>query len=261
MIKLFQIQSDGIDAEIPFVISTFPDKTSQVWKVGLDSKIPQSTAFKILWLFEREDELLHIVQLGQLLKTETSQGVSLYAPYLPYARQDKEISNHSTWALKMLADVLGLAQFTQVSCFDQHSEKYFNSVKPFDFHKKVLNHDIVCFPDKGALQRYSHLRTTPHVYFEKVRNQLTGQIESLSLNLNSQDLVGKSVVIVDDLCDGGGTFIQGIEYLQKHKPQYVDLCVSHGLFSQGREVLLEKGFRKILTTNSLLNNQYDYPVW
>ena len=52
-----------------------------------------------------------------------------------------------------------------------------------------------------------------------------------------EELVGSSVIIIDDICDGGATFSN---LAQNLKEQYgvskVDLLVTHGIFKNGRNI-------------------------
>lgn len=60
----------------------------------------------------------------------------------------------------------------------------------------------------------------------------------------------KEVMIVDDLCDGGATFIAEAQYLRKLWPDIkMSLFVYHGLFTKGVEELLLY-FDQIICTNS-----------
>jgi len=66
-----------------------------------------------------------------------------------------------------------------------------------------------------------------------------------------------SVLIVDDLCDGGATFIAEAKYLKKHYPDIsLNLFVAHGIFSKGFDELSEY-FDHIYTTNSY--QEIDHP--
>jgi len=59
------------------------------------------------------------------------------------------------------------------------------------------------------------------------------------------------ILIVDDICDGGGTFIKCAESLKKYLPDCnfeMDLYVTHGIFSKGTKEL-DKYFRNIYTFN------------
>jgi ribose-phosphate pyrophosphokinase len=250
--------------EIEFKTTMFPDKTSQVWQLGGTDGLDLSN-LRVLWLFEGEHELSQLLQLVYLLRSLYGSRIELHAPYLPYARQDKPVSNTSTWALHLLQKLIREAGIEKVRVFDQHSPCFFESESAESFHKSVINHDLICFPDKGARQRYPHLQGSPHgsryVWCEKVRDQLTGAITGLTLHAMGHQLRGARVCIVDDLCDGGRTFIEVAAKLREAQVAAIDLVVSHGLFSQGKDVLHEAGIGTIYTTNSLLHNADGYKVW
>ena len=259
MLKLY-----SNNQEIEFKTTIFPDKTSQVWQVenthGYDlSKL------RVLWLFEGEHELPQLLQLVYLLRSLHGSRIELHAPYLPYARQDKAVSNDSTWALHLLDKMIREAGVAKVRVFDQHSPCFFESESAEKFHKSVINHDLICFPDKGARQRYPHLQASPHgsryIWCEKVRDQLTGAITGLNLHAMGHQLRGARVCIVDDICDGGRTFIEVAAKLRDERVAAIDLVVSHGLFSQGKGVLHNAGIDTIYTTNSLLHNTDSFKVW
>lgn len=84
-------------------VTIFPDKTSQVWK--LDPEILEEENVEIIWRFDHEGELFQLQQLRDLLYSY-HVWPSLYIEYLPYARQDKRISNETTWALSSFAQLL-----------------------------------------------------------------------------------------------------------------------------------------------------------
>lgn len=255
MLKLFDK-----DKEIQFATTIFPDQTSQVWKLE-PPPTSQGQNLTILWLFENEDELIHLLQLAFLLKTQYKAELNLKVPYLPYARQDKEVSNSSTWALHFFAKLIRDAQIDSVDVFDQHSPLFFKSQSAEAFHQSIFQHDFICFPDKGARTRYPHLEKYPFVYCDKVRNQSTGEITDLSLVTSGHSLKGKKIIIIDDLCDGGRTFTEVAKKLQDKNVGQIDLAVSHGLFSKGKAVLHAAGIKEIYTTNSLIQNSDAFKVW
>ena len=248
--------------KVKFSTTMFPDGTSQVWKVE-PNKIAEGDDVIIQWLFESEAELFHVCQLTHLLYTHFDVSPDLSAPYLPYGRQDKDVGNESSFALIVAKDILYHAGITRIETFDAHSktEMIFETpnVSVQDFHRSILTHDVVCYPDKGAAIRYGSYGT-PTIYCEKVRNQLTGEITGLKV-IADTELTGKSILIVDDICDGGMTFIKVAEALKAYKAGPIDLAVSHGLFSKGKQVLYDAGIREIFTTNSLLRNPEGFEVW
>ena len=112
----------------------------------------------------------------------------------------------------------------------------------------------VLYPDAGAQSRYksetflSKLNyTTTHA--TKVRNTATGQLLSFDV---SEVPVDRPLLIVDDICDGGGTFI-GIARALRGRGMTLPLSlyVTHGIFSKGLSSLRSE-FTQIYTTNSYL---------
>lgn len=256
--------------EIDFTITKFPDGTSQVWKVNTGKFLPKESTY-ILWLFESEAELMHVCQLAELCNERFKTSVDLVCPYLPYGRQDKQVTNNTSFALSTFKEVLYHAGITRIEAFDPHSnsdmvyasDDVLKSVKDFHNYLAKMDHDVICFPDKGASARYKYsfdIDLFSHIYFEKVRDQLTGNITGLKL-LGTNELEGRKILIVDDICDGGMTFIKVAEALQVYKPGRIDLAVSHGLFSKGKQVLHDAGITNVYTTNSLLRNPEGFKVW
>ena len=55
---------------------------------------------------------------------------------------------------------------------------------------------------------------------------------------------------MDDICDGGGTFLGLADELRKRNAGPLHLAISHGIFSKGTEVLRQK-FDRLFTTDSI----------
>jgi ribose-phosphate pyrophosphokinase len=103
--------------------------------------------------------------------------------------------------------------------------------------------DIVVFPDEGAQERYKDLLLSGVVVISamKLRDRSTGKIITTAM---PELPPGQSVLMVDDICDGGATFIS----LAKLMPdREISLYVSHGIFSKGTAILREAGIKRIFT--------------
>ena len=231
-------------------VTLFPDHTSQVWKI--DPALLLATSFKIEWDFDSESELLHLAQLKALLDT-TGRSTQLHIRYLPYARQDKMVGNDATFALRPFASLLNSLNFDSILIDDPHSavatQLIERAVARYPSEKvariaKRVGADLVCYPDKGARLRYSTLYPFDSIYGEKVRNQLTGQITSYQVEGHA---AGKRILIIDDICDGGATFVLLAQELLRLGAVSVDLFVTHGLFSKGLKPLHQSGIRHVFT--------------
>jgi len=68
-----------------------------------------------------------------------------------------------------------------------------------------------------------------------VRDTKTGEIKSVVLR---DEVPAGALLVVDDLCDGGRTFIELAKALPNRPSTATYLYVSHGIFSRGPDVLL-----------------------
>jgi ribose-phosphate pyrophosphokinase len=226
--------------------TVFPDKTSQIWKINPNLFRPNSY---IQWDFEDEAELIQITQLTFLLQTQKCE-VSLEMPYLPYARQDKPISNDHTFALHAFAAIIQSLKFKTISVLDAHSDLFINltgaiNIYPSYYIDQTIEQtkaQIVGLPDHGALSRYQFKARQTFVG-KKERDPSTGNLIYLGGDGASVDK--KIVLIVDDICDGGMTFILFSKILYNLGAKEVHLYTTHGIYSKGTQVLLDAGIKRI----------------
>lgn len=97
---------------------------------------------------------------------------------------------------------------------------------------------ILCAPDKGASEKTNENAIalgTCFVEMVKDRDPKTGWIRSVKV-LGEPDLTGKNVLITDDICDGGMTFLKCAEALRDAGANSVSLYVTHGIFSKGLSI-------------------------
>lgn len=236
----------------PVVPTIFPDGTSQVWNIDFIKRNNMSLdycaggdapfAADILWIFEDEVEVIHLCQLVKLLKAYRLRP-SLYIPYLPYARQDKYPNNEATFAFHAFRDVLNDMHLEAVHILDPHCLAQMKGIYHARIHEpdiaieetiRLKSVDKLIFPDNGAMVRYAALSSKyDSVFFNKKRDK-SGEITELTLvgeGISPKD----SCLVVDDICDGGATFLKIAAHLRD--VGRLGLYVTHGLFSKGREDL------------------------
>ncbi len=239
---------------IQIVPTIFPDQTSQVWKIdqALLDQVYKDYIATITWDFHHEAELIHVAQLRTLLSTYTPI-VHLEIPYLPYGRQDKRISNDSTFALATFATLINSLDFAIVRTIDAHNNPRAHAINnlvdlsPRDYIEHALKEtgaNLVLYPDAGARTRYEHLIQAKSVHAEKMRNQATGQILFIDIKGSVR---GKSVLIVDDLIDAGGTFVLVAQKAKKAGARFVHLYATHALLTAGVMVLKDGGIDRIFS--------------
>ena len=239
----------------PVPVTIFPDKTSQVWK--LPESVFSCPSHHIEWVFESEGEFIHLAQLVNLLslKSHYAPYLHLTLKYLPYGRQDKQVANDATFALRTFAILLNSLSFDSVRIIDPHSRVALDLISNSEEINinswlfpvvEECGSDLLCYPDKGAHSKYCNnlILPQPYIYGEKVRDQATGNILSYSIVGDPAD---KNVLIVDDICDGGMTFKLLAKDLLAAGAKSVVLFVTHGIFSKGLQTLKDSGIQRIFT--------------
>lgn len=226
--------------------------------------------FSIFTRITNMTELVFLFLATDALRRMGVKYIEVSIPFLPFARQDRLMVSGDTFSLKVLSNLINAQNYDRVYLFDVHSDvatalidrsinipnhKFVKSVWPIthpigvDFNKTIL----VC-PDFGAYKKITKLAQEIGYYDEillcnKVRDLRTGKI--LRTDIPTQiDVRDAQCIIVDDICDGGATFIPIAEELVKRNAQ-PSLIVSHGIFSKGLEKLFTAGIKEIHTTDSV----------
>lgn len=198
------------------------------------------------------------------LKRMNIQKINVFIPYFPAARQDRLMQKGESLSVKVYTDVLNNLNLNKVTVFDVHSEvttALLNNCEPINNHafiKEVIskiNKEIVLVsPDAGALKKIyklaEHLQDYQVIECSKTRDVKTGKITDFKVY--HDDLNGKDCLIVDDICDGGRTFLGTAKALKNKNAGKLYLAVSHGIFSKGFSEL-KKHFEVIFTTDSVNN--------
>ena len=187
--------------------------------------------------------------------------INVFIPYFPAARQDRVMVQGEPLSVKVYADLLNNLNLNKVTVFDAHSEvtaavlNNCESLSNHTFIKQVIsniNKEVVLIsPDGGALKKIYKvselLGWIPVIECSKKRNVKNGKLEGFKVY--EEDLKEKDCLIVDDICDGGGTFIGLAKELKNKNAGNLYLAVSHGIFNKGFKVL-NQHFTKIFTTDS-----------
>lgn len=198
--------------------------------------------------------------VGLIMLSDAIRGVrpgahlALNIPYLPYARADRRFTDGDCHGLGTFGQLLRLGYFTEINTLDVHNPAAaFTHVSSFLRNYPAMpliqraaedfKPDVVLFPDKGAAERYANTGL-PAVFATKERDPATGKLSGFAVPDVSR--YGR-ILIVDDICDGGGTFL-GITGAIPPGPVF-GLYVTHGIFSKGTRPLTD-AFSNIYTTDS-----------
>lgn len=206
------------------------------------------------------DDFMCLIMATDALREMGTTDIYVFLPFLPYARQDRVCRQGEALSLRAFAQLINVQAYKGVYAFEAHSAVAsqqigrFRSISNSKFVIKVLDgrSDVwTLFPDKGAGARYGNVCSlyADHLCVcEKVRGDSGAIMET---KIPVEDFLGKDVYMIDDICDGGRTFIAISQEIRKRNVGAINLIVSHGIFSHGEEVLREGGIDHVFTTDSI----------
>jgi len=165
--------------------------------------------------------------------------------YTPYARQDRKTSPEEPFSFKTIARLINSCGFKHVIVIDPHSDVtpalIENCVvrRRVDIVGEISEDSIIVSPDAGAMKANNEVAKKlglRHIVATKVRDVSTGEITSTQVHTDI-NLKGEKLIILDDICDGGRTFIELAKVLRTYEPKSIELAVTVGIYSKGKEVL------------------------
>lgn len=295
MKKLNLVHQDKSD--IAYKISKFPDGQQQVTilgdkggsstttseedinKVAPLSEINKNEEVKISARLNDFKDLELIICATASLREAGFTNISLYTPYFLGSRSDRKFEEGSNNYLKtVICPIINSLGFTKVTVLDPHSDVLEACLNNFN---KQSNKGLVCYalqniafqnnkhpdepllisPDAGANKKIYKLAEEINYKGEIITcsksRDVDGKLSKTEVPI-SIEMSKKDLIIIDDICDGGATFINIAEKIQNFRkawasnPQYYGklyLVVTHGIFSKGFEEL-NKYFDDIYCTNS-----------
>lgn len=274
-------------SQINFKINRFPDGQQSV---TLEINMSHLTAVhsggvQIKSRLNNFRDLELIVCATAALRNTGIKNIQLYTPYFMGARSDRRFTEGDANYLKqVICPIINSQKFESVTILDPHSDVLEACLDNF---VKISNHDIVkqaltaidnkndaqdrivlVSPDAGAYKKIFDVAQkfgiNKIITATKVRDVRTGKILHTEIPTLDQheDL---QYVIIDDICDGGRTFLELAKAIHDSRPTAkVYLVVTHGIFSNGF-LELSKEIEKIYCSNSYsdrndIEHDSDYTV-
>ena len=214
---------------------TFPNGEIMLKTANLVRIVYQFDTQYIVWKWEGDADLFKLIVMKKYLDDIGCKSVVLSIVYMPYSRMDRTGDIYA-FTLKYMCSVINWLDFSKVIVTEPHSDVTLALLDRSEFFKVTLaliskllcddnikvthpgivhNPFIVVLPDKGALQRYGTSLQDEYkcitLSCEKTRDFKTGRITGMNVDgdIGEQPFPGRGyhVIIVDDLCSRGGTFI------------------------------------------------------
>jgi ribose-phosphate pyrophosphokinase len=189
---------------------------------------------------------------------------SAFLPYMPYARQDRVAVDGEPLSIKVFATLLNSLDFERVITFDPQSDVVaavvdrLEVISPREYIRKILkdriipmhgeNSVLLVSPDAGQDKKIHNLHLgLPVLQGLKHRDVATGKLSGFNV-VDRNAPLSKVCVIIDDIIDGGGTFIGLADVLRDCGATHVYLICSHGIFSKGTDLAYR--FDHVFVTDS-----------
>lgn len=229
-------------SQVKFHIVNFPDGEKHI---VLDNELDHKKPVLVITRIANADDLFILMQIGDILNRHAVTFL-LNIPYLMGMRMDRVISFSESFSLKVVADIINAMKPIRVTLIEPHSEKAIQLINNCDCKyahvQGVAEADYYCFPDAGAINRYRRqfdVDTKRVILCNKERDPETGKLSGFKI-LNSEIYKGGTICVVDDLCDGGGTFAGIAQELRKIAPDaHLKVFVTHMVNPKGIITLAE----------------------
>jgi ribose-phosphate pyrophosphokinase len=188
------------------------------------------------------DNLMELLLLIDAAVRASAARVTAVIPYFGYARQDRKDQPRVALSAKLVANMISTAGANRVLTMDLHSpsiQGFFDI--PFDHLYsspifvdiiKNMNMDnlVVVSPDIGSVKRaraYANRLGTELAIVDKKRIG-PNQIQEVIL---IGDVKGKTVVLIDDMVDTGGTLCEAARLLMDSGAKEVFAATAHPILS------------------------------
>lgn len=233
-------------------------------QVTLTKYYPKRTQTTITGSVLSSDNLMELLQLNDALIRAGYKEIHLIMPYCAYSRQDRVCNPGESFSLRVFAQLINSCNFASVTTWDNHSDvstaliNNCTNIHVKDLIEPVSNneYDYLVSPDAGANKKVFDLSKRmkiPMIRADKIRDTATGNIIDTQVYTTKEQIEGKRLLIVDDICAGGRTFKELAQKLKSIANCNIDLYVTHGFFNNSVDVidsLVDSGISDIHTTHN-----------
>ena len=208
----------------------------------------------------------HIMEcliMADACRRASAQRITLVCPYFGYARQERKASPRTPITAKLVADLFTAAGFDRLLTFELHTsaiQGFFNIpvdhlfVKPVfaDYFRNPADDLIVVSPDAGGVERARAMAKHFNCGLAIVDKRRDRPNESSVMHIIG-DVTGKSALLVDDMCDTGGSLTKAAHALSEAGAKSVSAAVSHAVLSdKAVEQINASVLKELVVTDSIM---------
>ncbi len=211
------------------------------------------------------DNVMELLIIIDALKRASARRITATMPYFGYARQDRKTAARTPISAKLVANLLTEAGADRILTMDLHSgqiQGFFDipadnlsAVPVFALdirsHYARISEVVIVSPDVGGVLRARDLagRLGAGLAVVDKRRSAPGRAEAVSVIGEVEE---RDCVLVDDICDSGGTLVEAAAQLMGRGARSVSAYVSHGVLSGSAiERLSDSLLRELVVTDSI----------
>lgn len=191
------------------------------------------------------DNVMELLIMADALRRSSAARITAVIPYFGYARQDRRSKARTPISAKLVANMLVESGIERVLTMDLHAAQiqgffdipvdnlYASPVFALDIMKQFkgcLDDVMIVSPDVGGVARARELAkriNAPLAIVDK-RREKAGEVAEMTI---IGEVVGKTCIIVDDMCDTAGTLCKAAEVLIENGAAEVHAYTTHGVMS------------------------------
>lgn len=247
-------------SDIVYDIINFSDGEKHIKFI---TEINRKDSVKVICRITSMDELFILMQVGDILNRMEVEW-ALVITYLIGMRMDRVMSFNEAFSLKIVAKTINDMHPDAVFIVEPHSDrtlKLINNSTPLmnRFAEAAMtdpeHNYMIVFPDAGAKARYGEAleNKVPMMTCHKKRDPATGKLSGFGIDnpevLNEYPECN-AFFVIDDLCDGGGTFCGIADQLKELRPDFHrTLAITHAVAARGIYKVMDY-YNDLFITNS-----------
>lgn len=192
--------------------------------------------------------LIELLFMIRRLKLAGAARITAFIPFFAYARQDRKTDLRVPISASAVSAMIMQMGVDRVVTLDLHSGQIqgcFNSIPmdnlemAYEFARYISRKDwfipdkcVIVSPDAGGVERARRLAdilAVGRIVTIVKRRIAAGQVESMQ---TVGEVDGLSCIIIDDMCDTGGTLVKACELLREMGAVRVIACCTHGILTE-----------------------------
>jgi ribose-phosphate pyrophosphokinase len=256
-------------------IGKFPDGDTHMRIPNIsDYANKQVTVFHRLYKHQNS-ALLALLLILETLR-EINAEVTVVAPYLPYARQDKQTIDGEVASARIICGLLakaGCKKFVTFDChfLNQEGEAEYNGllIQNISMSDLLIEHAKTFFagqpfeiigPDEGAdyLVKGAGGKSMKKIRKAYEKDAIAYRhIESMDGELDVKD---KNVLLLDDMISTGSTMLKALEKIRENGAKKIACAATHGLFLHDSLVKIQKFADTVFSTDTILTKQSEVSI-